>query len=159
MSYSLFVDLDRCIGCYACEVACKQEHDLPVGPRWIRVFQDGPKETSAGLQLDFCPQLCKQCEDPKCGEVCPENAISKNPEGPVLIDFDRCNGCKACIEACPFELMGFDEVSGKASKCDFCVGRLVQGLEPSCVAFCPGKALVLQKGIGVSESMRIRRLI
>ena len=157
MAYSLYVDLDRCFGCYACEVACKQEHDLPVGPRWIRVIQDGPKEVSEGLQLDFYPTFCKQCDDPKCADACPEKSISKSPEGLVLINPDLCNGCKACIEACPFGLMDYDPLKGKASKCDLCKERLNQGLQPRCVILCPGKALILRRE--PLENPRMLRLI
>ncbi len=157
MSYALYVDLDRCFGCFTCELACKQEHDLPIGPRWIRVIQDGPKEISGRLRLDFYPVLCRHCEEPRCAEACPEEAISKRADGLVLIDADLCTGCKACIEACPFGLMAFDEASEKASKCDLCVQRLEQGLRPSCVAFCPGKALMFQEK--VLEHPRMVRLV
>jgi Fe-S-cluster-containing dehydrogenase component len=157
MAYSLFVDLDRCIGCYACEVACKQEHNLPVGPRWIRVVQDGPKKISGGLQLDFYPKMCKQCEDPKCAEACPEKAISKRADGLVTINLNLCTGCRACVEGCPFGLMDFDQETEKASKCDLCAERLQQGLEPSCVALCAGKALIFREE--VSENPRMIRLV
>lgn len=157
MVYSLFVDLDRCIGCYACEVACKQEHNLPIGPRWVRVVQDGPREIPGGLHLDFYPRMCKHCEDPKCAEVCPEKAISKRTDGPVLIDLDLCTGCKACVEGCSFGLMDFDQEAGKASKCDLCTERLMNNLQPSCVAFCPGKALIFREE--PSENPRIMRLV
>lgn len=157
MAYSLFVDLDRCIGCYACEVACKQEHDLPVGPRWIRVIQDGPKETPQGLQLDFYPKMCRHCEDPPCAEVCPEKAISRGAHGLVTIDPGLCTGCAVCVEGCPFNLMAFNQETGKASKCDLCAERIGQGLEPSCVTFCPGKALVFSKE--PSRDQRMIRLV
>ncbi|HME46442.1 MAG TPA: 4Fe-4S dicluster domain-containing protein [Syntrophorhabdales bacterium] len=157
MAYSLFVDLDRCIGCYTCEVACKQEHDLPVGPRWIRVTRDGPREIPGGLQLDFYPKMCKQCENPECAEACPEKAISKRSDGSVVIDLEACTGCKACVEGCPFGLMDFNQKTEKASKCDLCAGRLEEGLEPSCVAFCPGKALVFQKEM--PENRRLMKLV
>ena len=159
MGYSLYVDLDRCFGCSTCEVACKQEHDLPVGPRWIRVSQDGPKKSSTGLQLDYYPVICKHCDNPKCAEICPRKAISKGPEGIVLIDDTLCDGCKACIEACPFGLMDFDPEAEKASKCNLCSERLEKGVEPSCVILCPGKALILEKGSGILESSRIRRVV
>lgn len=143
MHRALYVDLDRCFGCFTCEVACKQEHDLPVGIRWIKVVQDGPKEISGGLQLDFYPAMCKHCENPACAEACPEEAISKGTDGLVLINPDSCNGCRACLEGCPFGLMSWDASTEKASKCTLCTERLDQGLEPSCVAFCPGKALIV----------------
>ena len=157
MAYSMLVDLDRCIGCYACEVACKQEHDIPVGPRWIRVVQNGPREVAGGLQLDYYPQMCKHCEYPDCAEVCAEEAIVRGEDGIVSIDPDRCTGCEACVPACPYGLMEFDRDAEKASKCDLCAARMQEGLEPSCVACCPGKALTFSEN--VSEGPRMMRLI
>jgi Fe-S-cluster-containing dehydrogenase component len=158
MSFQLYVDLDRCFGCFTCEVACKQEHDLPVGPRWIRVIQDGPKEISKGrLQLDFYPAICKHCPEPTCVKVCPERAIVKRPDGIVLINQDHCTGCKICVESCPFGLMDYERSSGKASKCTLCVERLSLGLQPSCVTLCPGKALILGKEL--RNPLRIKQLV
>jgi Fe-S-cluster-containing dehydrogenase component len=117
-----------CMGCHACEVACKQEHGLGVGPRFVRVVEKAP---------DFIPIYCHHCANPPCGEACPVDAISRNDQGLVLIDYDACIGCKACVEACPFGAMQFDEGSDVAAKCDLCVERLKDNKGPACAAVCP----------------------
>jgi Fe-S-cluster-containing dehydrogenase component len=116
------------MGCHACEVACKQEHGLGVGPRFVRVVEKAP---------DFVPIYCHHCANPPCGEACPVDAISRNDQGLVLIDYDACIGCKACVEACPFGAMQFDEDGDVAVKCDLCVERLNDAEGPACAAVCP----------------------
>ena len=102
--YALMVNTEDCVGCNACEVACKQEHNLPVGPRWIRVYLDGPREIEGKLQLRYIVTHCMHCSDPLCRDACPVDAITKREDGLVLIDEELCIGCKDCIEACPWEL-------------------------------------------------------
>ena len=113
--YSLMFHRKDCMGCHACEVACKQEHELGVGPRLVRVFERAP---------DFFPIYCHHCANAPCKESCPVDAISKSEQGLVLIDDDLCIGCKECMEACPFGAMQFDDDRETAAKCDLCVERL-----------------------------------
>jgi Fe-S-cluster-containing dehydrogenase component len=141
VEYALIVDTKDCVGCYACEVACKQEHNLPAGPRWIRVFPVSPKEIEGKLQLRYVVTHCVHCSQPLCKEVCPVNAISKRDDGIVLVDEELCTGCRECIEACPLGVMQFDEDKGLAEKCDLCVERIDMGLEPACVAACPSHCI------------------
>jgi Fe-S-cluster-containing dehydrogenase component len=118
----------NCMGCHACEVACKQEHALGVGPRLIKVIENSP---------DFIPVYCHHCAKAPCAEACPVNAISRNDEGIVLIDKDVCIGCRDCIEACPFSAMQFDQQNEIAVKCDLCIERLAEKKQPACISVCP----------------------
>lgn len=117
-----------CMGCHACEIACKQEHDLGVGPRLIRVIERSPA---------YFPVYCHHCVKAPCKEACPVEAISRTDQGIVLIREDLCIGCKACVEACPFGAMQFDEDREIAVKCDMCVARQEQGQKPACASICP----------------------
>ncbi len=139
--YALITVAEDCIGCHACEVACKQEHNLPVGPRWIRVFSDGPKQDGDRLQLGYVVAYCMHCSRPPCKDSCPVDAITKREDGVVLINEELCIGCKDCIEACPLGVMQFDSEREVAQKCDLCVGRLDCGLQPACVTVCPSHCL------------------
>jgi Fe-S-cluster-containing dehydrogenase component len=117
-----------CMGCHACEVACKQEHALGVGPRLIKIIEKSP---------DFIPVYCHHCAKAPCAEACPADAIFRNKEGIVLIDADACIGCRDCIEACPFGAMQFEEQKEIAVKCDLCFGRLAEEKPPACLGVCP----------------------
>jgi len=101
-----------CMGCHACEVACKQEHGLGVGPRLVRVLEKSP---------DYVPVYCHHCSKAPCKEACPVEAISRNEQGIVLIDIDLYIGCRECLEACPFGAMQFEDSQEIAVKCDLCV--------------------------------------
>jgi Fe-S-cluster-containing dehydrogenase component len=118
----------NCMGCHACEVACKQEHGLGVGPRLVRVLEKSP---------DYIPIYCHHCAKAPCKEACPVEAISRNELGIVLIDKDLCIGCRECLEACPFGAMQFDDSQEIAVKCDLCVHRLTDNKRPACMAVCP----------------------
>ena len=125
--YSLMVFKKDCMGCHACEVACKQEHGLGVGPRFVRVLENGP---------DFFPIYCHHCANAPCQRACPVDAISRNTDGIVLIDRELCIGCKECLPACPFGAMQFDDDSDSAVKCDLCIDRLNAGMAPACSSVC-----------------------
>jgi Fe-S-cluster-containing dehydrogenase component len=142
MQYCIVVDQNLCIGCHACEVACKQENDLLSGRSWIRVVQVGPRKIGGELRLDFIPIMCKHCGKPPCMDVCPTKAILKRPEdGIVLINSDLCTGCMACIEACPFGVLSFNNDEKIMQKCTLCVHRVKRGLQPSCAQHCLTKAI------------------
>lgn len=157
--YTLMVDHRLCFGCYTCEVACKQENSLPVGPRWIRVITVGPRKIEERLVMDFVPMTCKHCGKPACIEVCPTKAITKNPKGIVLIEENLCNGCKACIEACPFHAPQFNPSKGVVEKCNLCLSRIEKGLKPSCVQHCPAEAIYFGEINQVGEKMRETRAL
>lgn len=125
---TLIINKKDCMGCHACEVACKQEHRLGVGPRLVQVIEKISQ---------YVPIYCHHCSKPPCKEACPVDAISRNEQGIVLINNDLCIGCRDCIQACPFGAMQFDENSEVALKCDLCIDRLMENNEPACVSVCP----------------------
>lgn len=127
------VDQRYCIGCQACQTACQVKNATPVGIslRHAVSFEDIP-------QGPFVTVSCNHCEEPACFGACSQGAISKDPEtGIVLIDAEKCNGCKACVEACPYDAPVIDPATSKALKCDFCKDRLDAGELPACVRACP----------------------
>jgi len=125
---ALIFDKKNCMGCHACEIACKQEHALGVGPRLVRVTERSP---------DFIPVYCHHCARPPCGEACPVDAISRNDQGIVLIDAGLCIGCRECVEACPLGAMQFEVKQDVAVKCDLCIERLAENKQPACISVCP----------------------
>lgn len=139
--YVLMVNGADCVGCSACEVACKQEHNLPVGPRWIRVYPYTLREIEGKLQRRYVVTHCMHCSRPPCKDVCPVDAIYKREDGIVLISEELCIGCKDCLEACPLGVMQFDEEKAVVQKCDLCVARIDAGRQPACVNACPSHCI------------------
>lgn len=132
---------NNCIACRACEAACKQEFDLPIGVRRRRVIirEEGKYPNP---KVRYLSTACNHCADPACIKACPVDAITKETQfGAVLIDQAKCNGCKRCAAACPYGAPVFNEQTGKMDKCTLCIHRLKQGLPPACVRSCPGYAL------------------
>ncbi|MHB8170695.1 MAG: 4Fe-4S dicluster domain-containing protein [Thermincolia bacterium] len=135
----------RCTGCRACEGACKQENDLPVGVRW-RVVKSKTAGNYPNLKKEYQHQVCRHCASPKCASYCRIGAIKKDLEnGVVLIDEVKCNGCRECINACPFGAMVFNQGKDKAGKCTLCNNRQQKGFAPACVQNCLALALELSK--------------
>lgn len=139
--WQMIHDEERCIGCFGCEVHCKLEHDLPVGPRRIRIIQVGPKVVGGRLKTVFVAMRCFHCERPACVSVCPTSAMQKRDDGIVWVDEDACIGCLVCIEACPYGAPQFNPKTNKITKCDYCKDRVDKGLWPSCATKCSSKAL------------------
>jgi Fe-S-cluster-containing dehydrogenase component len=154
---SLLVDIDLCYGCLACEVACKQEHGLAVGPHFIKVHEVGPRKAGGKLTMDYVPMACKHCGKPACIEACPEDAIYTRSDGIVLIHEEKCTGCQLCIEACPFGAPQYISQKNIVQKCDLCVERTDKGLLPACVHHCPTGALIFGDPNLLSERIRKRR--
>lgn len=141
---SLMFYKKECMGCHACEVACKQEHLLGVGPRLVRVIERAPHYT---------PVFCHHCTKAPCLQSCPTEAIYRNDRGLVLINEAQCIGCRECQQACPFGAMQFDEESEVAVKCDLCVDRLKQGLAPACSLVCSTGCIVWGEGRELAEKV------
>ncbi len=159
MENALIVNTEDCVGCNACEVACKQEHNLPVGLRWIRVYSNGCRKIEGKLQLRYIVTHCMHCSRPLCRDVCSVGAITKRDDGIVLIDEELCIGCRDCIEACPLGVMQFDEDKKVAQKCDLCVNRLDRGLQPSCVATCPSHCIFWGNTKEIAGKLREKKLL
>ena len=142
MANSFVFDLNRCTGCDACRLACTIENDLTRGPKL---------ETHRHLQRTSPSRICRcttsrwpatTATKPACMHACPALAYSRDPAtGAVLLDEDKCIGCKYCSWACPFDAPLFDADQGVMTKCTFCDERLKDGLRPACVALCPTGAL------------------
>ncbi len=139
--YSILHNTELCVGCQACEIACKQENNITVGPRWIRIIQVGPKEVGGKLRMDFVMVQCRHCTRPACRDACPVDAITRRADGIVLIDAELCIGCDQCIEACPFGAPQLNPETNLVEMCTLCVHRIDNGLEPACVQACPYDAL------------------
>jgi len=154
-----FTDTTVCIGCKACEVACKEWNQLPArgdggahlemsglsydntvrldGTTWRHVkFVEQFPEPYNGRWL-MMSDVCKHCVQAPCLEVCPTGAIIRTEFDTVVIQSDTCNGCRDCIAACPFGVIDINHVSGTAQKCTLCYDRISVGLEPACSKACP----------------------
>ncbi len=138
--YGMIIDLDKCIGCYACQVSCRKEHTIPRGADRLKVHIQDAGIYPALMRL-FLPSLCNHCEKPTCTEYCSSNALYYTEEGIVRYDAEACNHCLSCVEACVPGAIGYQKKVGLLSKCDFCFKRLQQGLQPACVLSCMAKAL------------------
>jgi Fe-S-cluster-containing dehydrogenase component len=163
--YGMGIQVDKCIGCGLCMKACKTENDVPQEPFFFRTwveryaiksdgevlvssigtYRDGAFEGVAEKDIVrsfFVPKLCNQCEHPPCVQVCPVRATFQTAEGVVLVDEQRCIGCRYCIQACPYGARYLHPVKKTADKCTFCYHRVSRGLLPACVEVCPTQARV-----------------
>ncbi len=179
MRLGMVINTQRCIGCDACTVACKQQNGTGPGIFWRKVIK-----TEVGkypnAKYSFLPLLCNQCSDPACANVCPTGATQKQANGIVTVDQNKCIGCRYCMAACPYDartfvvdasktyfaayappaignaqtkwtldagqtpyekLMAPNHQTGTVEKCNFCAGRVAEGLQPACVFTCPVKAM------------------
>ena len=141
MQLGFLIDHRRCIGCHACTVACKSENDVPVGSfrTWVKYTEVGKFPE---VRRHFAVLRCNHCSNAPCVTICPVNALGKRDDGIVDLDRDACIGCRACMQACPYDAIYLNEDSGAAEKCHFCAHRVEQGLEPACVVVCPEQAIV-----------------
>lgn len=166
--YGLAIDLQACIGCHTCSVACKTANNLPNDMWWCNIHTVGGEamDTSEGTypnaKLSYLPVNCQHCDNPVCVMVCPTGASYKREDGIVCIDTEKCSGCRTCISACPyggvrsynatepeyhvdFALGAADapkHVYNTVEKCNLCVSRVERGEVPYCVEACPARARI-----------------
>lgn len=144
--YAIFTDLNRCVGCLACSVACKTVNDVPVGKFWNKTLRIGPipKEGGSGqfpdVEMYFLTLQCQHCENPECVSVCPTAASHKLEDGTVQVDKEKCIGCQFCTMACPYGVRYLNEEHGVVEKCSLCDQKISQGELPQCVSQCGGRA-------------------
>ena len=141
MRYGFVIDQDRCIGCHACTVACKEEHQVPIGVfrTWVKYVETGAFPET---KRHFGVMRCNHCDDAPCIEICPTHSLFRRSDGIVDFDNRRCIGCKSCMQACPYDALYIDPNSNTAAKCNFCAHRIEQNLEPACVIVCPTQAIL-----------------
>lgn len=138
--WRMIIDLNRCTGCQSCVIACKAQNDTAAHEFNTRILIEEAKDAH-GSRVAFTPVQCNQCENPPCVAPCPKDATFKRPDGIVVTDWNRCTSDLSCVSACPFEARYPDpRHANKADKCDFCLHRLVKGLQPACVDACPSRA-------------------
>jgi Fe-S-cluster-containing dehydrogenase component len=163
--YGMGIEVDKCIGCGKCVEACTVENNVPDEPFFTRTWVEryvikkdrsvvveniglgngGAREkVEEGdiLRSFYVPKLCNQCENPPCVQVCPVGATFATEDGVVLVDEERCIGCRYCIQACPYGARYLHPKTKTADKCTFCYHRIVQGLLPACVEVCPTQARI-----------------
>lgn len=142
--YGFFFDQSRCSGCHACAVACKNWNGLPPGAlKYLRVYEY-EKGSFPDVRIHFQWLPCYHCEEPACVTSCPSQAIYKKVKyGAVLIDSEKCDGCRLCYDGCPYGAIVFetDKTGVKAQKCTMCIDRVELGEQPICVLACPTRAL------------------
>jgi Fe-S-cluster-containing dehydrogenase component/formate-dependent nitrite reductase membrane component NrfD len=141
LRYGFVIDQNRCIGCHACTVACKEEHNVPVGVfrTWVKYIEKGE---FPDVSRHFAVLRCNHCDNAPCVEICPTAALYRRPDGIVDFDNSRCIGCKSCMQACPYDALYIDPKSNTAAKCNYCAHRVESGLEPACVIVCPTQAII-----------------
>jgi len=141
MNFGFIIDNRKCIGCHACTVACKAEHEVPLGVNrtWVKYIEKGEFPNTRRL---FSVMRCNHCDDAPCVEICPVTALFKRDDGIVDFDKRRCIGCKGCMQACPYDALYIDPDSNTAAKCNYCAHRVDIGLEPACVNVCPVHAII-----------------
>jgi formate dehydrogenase iron-sulfur subunit len=161
-AYGFFTDTSVCIGCKACEVACKQWNELPGNePGFLDGFDNtGTLDAQNWRHVEFIDRVpddtmtagqgkawlmmsdvCKHCKQASCMEVCPTGAIIRTEFDSVFIQPDVCNGCRDCIAACPYGVIEMDHDTGVAQKCTLCYDRLQGGMEPACAKACPTQSI------------------
>jgi phenylacetyl-CoA:acceptor oxidoreductase subunit 1 len=147
--YGMVINLERCVRCHACTVACKKENQTPKGVSWHRIL-DSEYGKFPNSTRSFLPMPCMHCETAPCLEVCPTGATYRRPDGIVLVDYAKCIGCKYCMQACPYGARHFIDAIrgyyasgvtdwegegyaqhqvGVVEKCTFCVHRIDAGVK------------------------------
>ena len=148
MTKAIITDLNRCVGCLACSVACKAVNNVPIGSYWNKVVRVGPNPIPGGsgqypdVYMYFLPISCQHCENPECVKVCPTEASHVAEDGSIQLDKEKCIGCQFCVMACPYGVRAYDTSKDKGviEKCTMCAHLIDKGEKPACVKHCPGQA-------------------
>ncbi len=140
-NYGFLIDHRKCIGCHACSTACKSENEVPLGVyrTWVKYVETG---TFPDTRRHFQVTRCNHCANPPCVRICPVTAMYQRADGIVEFDPQVCIGCKACLQACPYDAIYIDPETHSAAKCHFCSHRVELGLKPACEVVCPEQAIV-----------------
>jgi len=162
MRQAIFIDKEKCVGCHACIVACKLEHELPPhpvqppvgnprGPALIRLVRVGPQIRGDEVHQYFQPVLCVHCDEAPCIDACPSSAVYRDVEtGITLVSGEDCTGCESCLEVCPFEAPQFYD--DRLYLCDLCMHRSDErkrvGRTTACEAACQARAIHVRSSPG-----------
>lgn len=140
-NYGFVIDNRKCIGCHACSTACKSENEVPLGVyrTWVKYVESGQYPDT---RRHFQVTRCNHCANPPCARICPTQAMYQRDDGIVEFDSSVCIGCKACMQACPYDAIHIDPDTGTAAKCHYCAHRTDVGMEPACVVVCPEEAII-----------------
>jgi len=157
---AMLIDTTKCIGCRACQVACKSWNNLPgestrfsetwSNPRYLdadnytRIIFREVTTPEGDLRWHFISRRCMHCLTPACASACPVGALKKLPDGPVVYNDEICIGCRYCMMACPFQIPKFEwsKAIPLIRKCTFCADRQAMKQEPACSASCPTGSLL-----------------
>jgi Fe-S-cluster-containing dehydrogenase component len=166
--WGMVIDIEKCIGCGQCVRACKAENGVLLEAdyfrTWVERYIVNPEDPEhpmvdspnggydgfpeipglpANVKTFFVPKLCNHCADSPCVQVCPVGATFDSPDGVVLVDKERCLGCRYCVQACPYGCRYIDPRTRTVDKCTLCYHRITKGLLPACVEVCPTGARML----------------
>lgn len=158
MGKVIVVEVSKCYACLSCVVECayRRAQAGPDDPLSGEILSQAACAVEA-VGIEPVPLVCNHCEDAPCLAVCPSGAIHRELEGgPVMMDAERCIGCKACVMACPFGMIRLRRDETSVIKCDLCADRLKEGLLPACVTACPTGALELKELDDVTAAARKR---
>jgi len=141
MNYGFVINNKTCIGCHACSTACKSENEVPLGVyrTWVKYVEKGEFPNTKRY---FQVSRCNHCANPPCVRICPVTAMYQRHDGIVEFDPEVCIGCKACMQACPYDAIYIDPETHSAAKCHYCSHRTDLGLEPACVVVCPTQSII-----------------
>ncbi len=140
--YAMVIDLDKCIGCEACILACIYENDVPYNAGQRTSMNRIVTGDYPDVSVHYMHRICQHCENPPCVHVCPTGASFRREDGTVLIDHDICIGCKYCMVACPYLARYIHPQRRTPDKCTWCDHRIDRGELPACVETCPTQARI-----------------